>query len=53
MCDFCGRSSGETGDRLPLTWSTARERGQDKVFCPECSREHLRAMEAKLDSEWW
>jgi hypothetical protein len=29
------------------------ERGVRKTFCEDCSREHLRAMEGKLDSEWW
>jgi len=38
---------------LPLTWSTAVENGRARVFCETCSREHLRAIEGKLDSEWW
>lgn len=50
-CDFCGHQAD--GDDPPLTWSTAVENGQRKVFCETCSREHLRAMESKLDSEWW
>ncbi|MBD8870222.1 hypothetical protein [Nocardioides donggukensis] len=49
-CDFCGRT--EEGDQ-PLTWSTAVENGRQRTFCETCSREHLRAMESKLDSEWW
>ncbi|MGA8210481.1 MAG: hypothetical protein WB441_15965 [Nocardioidaceae bacterium] len=53
VCDFCGASAPDASDRLPLTWSTAVERGRAKLFCPTCSREHLRAMEGKLDSEWW
>ena len=62
-CDFCGRveeqpgdpgASEDAGDALAsLTWSTAVERGRQKTFCDRCSREHLRAMEGKLDSEWW
>jgi len=50
-CDHCGRT--HEGATPPLTWSTAVERGVRKVFCDTCSREHLRAMEGKLDSEWW
>jgi hypothetical protein len=23
------------------------------VHCERCAREHLRAIEAKLDSQWW
>jgi len=49
-CDFCGR---QAEDELPLTWTTAVENGRKRVFCDTCSREHLRAMESKLDSEWW
>jgi hypothetical protein len=51
-CDFCGRPSPD-GDVLPLTWTTATENGRQRRFCDVCSREHLRAMEGKLDSEYW
>ena len=49
-CDFCGTQApdGET-----LTWTTSVENGRRRAFCDTCSRTHLRAMESKLDSEWW
>jgi hypothetical protein len=50
-CDFCGRQ--EDDEATTLTWTTAVENGRAKTFCDTCSREHLRAMEGKLDSEWW
>ena len=50
-CDFCGTSV--PGAELPLTWTTAVENGRTRVFCATCSRENLRAIESKLDSEWW
>ena len=50
-CAFCGRAA--EGEMPPLTWTTAVERGQQRWFCDTCSREHLRSMEGKLDSEWW
>ncbi|WP_169741795.1 hypothetical protein [Nocardioides aequoreus] len=50
-CDFCG--AVEPGETPPLTWTTAVESGRPRLFCATCSREHLRAMEGKLDSEWW
>jgi len=50
-CDFCGTTSDT--DDAPLTWSTAMENGRAKVYCDRCSRENLRAMEGKLDSEFW
>jgi hypothetical protein len=59
VCDFCGTAAptdpatGAGADGLPLTWTTAVENGRSRVFCTACSREHLRAIEGKLDSEWW
>ncbi|HZJ07567.1 MAG TPA: hypothetical protein VFD59_19200 [Nocardioidaceae bacterium] len=50
-CDFCGTTA--PSETTPLTWTTAVENGKTKAFCPTCSREHLRAMEGKLDSAWW
>ncbi|WP_183098015.1 hypothetical protein [Nocardioides pelophilus] len=65
-CDFCGNVA--PSDDPPLTWTMAVEpfekrprpsgvppepRGRTKRYCDSCSREHLRAMEGKLDSEWW
>jgi hypothetical protein len=50
-CDFCGRQAEQGAETL--TWSTAVERGRTRTYCDSCSREHLRAMEGKLDSEWW
>jgi hypothetical protein len=50
-CDFCGTSVA--GDDPPLTWTAAVENGRSRFFCDTCSRDHLRAMESKLDSEWW
>jgi hypothetical protein len=57
-CAFCGTTAAPTAgsadaDALPLTWTTAVENGRSRVFCDRCSREHLRAIEGKLDSEWW
>lgn len=50
-CDFCGRAG--TDGQLPLTWTTSLANGRRQVYCDVCSRDHLRAMESKLDSEWW
>jgi hypothetical protein len=50
-CDFCGKQAED--EATTLTWSVAVENGQPRTFCDTCSREHLRAMESQLDSEWW
>jgi hypothetical protein len=48
-CALCGTSA----DSLPLGWSTSVERGRTVHHCERCSRENVRAMESKLDPEWW
>jgi hypothetical protein len=48
-CSLCG----QTAEEQPLTWSTSVERGATKVYCERCSRENVRGIESKLDSEWW
>ena len=50
-CDFCGRQ--EPDEAKTLTWSTSVENGRQRTYCDTCSREHLRSMEGKLDSEYW
>ncbi|WP_310962400.1 hypothetical protein [Nocardioides terrisoli] len=50
-CDFCG--STEPGEQPPVSWTSATEQGRLKLFCARCSREYLRSMEAKLDSDHW
>lgn len=50
-CDFCGRQEDDAAHTL--TWTTAVENGRRRTYCDTCSREHLRAMEGKLDSEYW
>jgi hypothetical protein len=49
-CDFCGK---QAPDEETLTWTTSVENKRPRTYCDTCSREHLRAMESKLDSEWW
>ena len=49
-CDFCGRRADEAA---ALTWTTSVERGRRRTYCDDCSRTHVRAIEGKLDQEWW
>ncbi len=48
-CALCGATSPS----LPLGWATAVERGRTVHHCEQCSRAHVRSMEAKLDSDYW
>jgi hypothetical protein len=49
-CSLCAR----TGDGPPMTWMRQTDPGRGSVWvCAECSRIHLRAIEAKLDQSFW
>ena len=50
-CHLCGTTAPDK--ETPLTWTSEVANGRTKLFCDMCSREHLRAIEGKLDSEWW
>ena len=49
-CSWCGAAA----DPMPLTWTSSTERdGRVRLYCERCSRENLRSIEGRLDSEWW
>ncbi|MEU2880436.1 hypothetical protein [Streptomyces sp. NPDC007070] len=48
----CARC-GAPADGPPPTWTCSVENGVRRYFCDACSREHLRAIESRLDSAWW
>jgi hypothetical protein len=50
-CDHCGTAAPD--GVAPLTWSTATERNRVLHYCERCTRDNLRAMESKLDQEYW
>ena len=49
-CTLCGRRAEGTA---LLTWSSARGPRGTTWTCTDCTRRHLRALEAKLDEEHW
>ncbi|SDK91734.1 hypothetical protein [Streptomyces indicus] len=49
VCARCGA----TADGPRPTWTFSMEDGRRRYFCDSCSREHLRAIEGRLDSSWW
>ncbi len=51
VCDFCGRQESDVA--LTLSWTTSVENGRQRTYCDACSRQNLRSMEGKLDSEYW
>ena len=48
-CTRCGTSAAGQ----PLTWSTATGPRGTTLLCDRCTRDHVRAIEAKLDEEHW
>jgi hypothetical protein len=52
-CARCGAPGTGPEGGLPQGWSLASSgRGVDRL-CATCTRENVRAIEAKLDEEWW
>ncbi len=49
-CALCG---ARADDGVPLTWTTSVERGRRLYYCDRCSRENVRAIEGRLDAEWF
>jgi hypothetical protein len=47
----CGTTADS--DEPPLTWSTQVGRRGVELVCDRCTRENVRAIEGKLESEWW
>ena len=50
-CQLCGAVPPD--DAVPLTWTSSVERGRTVWYCERCARENLRAIEGRLDSEWF
>jgi len=50
-CDHCGTTQPD--DSPPLTWSLSVDGGRVRRYCEECTREHVRSMEGKLDPAHW
>jgi hypothetical protein len=53
-CQLCGQVSVPAVDGSPpLTWAMDRDRDRVRWTCPRCTSENVRAMEAKLEPDWW
>lgn len=52
-CSLCGaRAPDDAPARQAWTTEVDPERGA-VVICPDCTRQYLRSIEARLDQEWW
>jgi hypothetical protein len=52
VCGSCGAGPTDAG-QARLSWSIGVENGRKSWTCTDCSRRHLRSIEAKLDPVWW
>ena len=52
-CDRCGRVRSDDDPVAALAWVSDTDDRGARWYCPACAREHLRSIEAKLQSEWW
>ena len=48
-CAHCGTAAVQR----PLTWSSESDGRGTRWLCDACTREHLRAIEGRLDEAWW
>ncbi|WP_409238111.1 hypothetical protein [Streptomyces sp. PA5.6] len=49
VCSRCGTVAEGT----PPTWTCSVENGARHYFCDTCARANIRAIEGRLDSDWW
>ena len=53
VCRTCG-TRVEVSDVVALLgWVCSNDVGEARTYCPQCSRDHVRSMEAKIDEEYW
>ena len=57
VCALCGTTLDTETDAdaalAGLSWIVENEGGRESRYCPACARDHLRAIEAKLDVAHW
>ena len=49
----CSRCGTTVDGPAPVTWSRSNALSGTTLLCDDCTRQHLRALEAKLDEEHW
>lgn len=52
-CSICGAIAGGDDEQLPSGWSMATSERGVQWLCLDCTRQHVRSIEAKLPEEWW
>ena len=52
-CARCGTSASGPAGGMPAGWSLATDPRGLLFHCEGCTRTNVRAIEGKLDEEWW
>jgi len=56
-CQSCGHRPDSAGGGASstelLSWVMDRQDGRTSWTCPACAAANIRALEAKLEPEWW
>ena len=53
ICQVCGRAPDAAEGDPSLTWMMDSDGARRRWTCPRCVRDNVRALEAKLEPEWW
>ena len=53
VCARCGTVAQGGAGGLPAGWSLLTERRGLSFHCADCTRTNLRAIEGRLEEEWW
>ncbi|MEO6821394.1 MAG: hypothetical protein ABI468_02520 [Candidatus Nanopelagicales bacterium] len=53
VCRTCGARVEVSDVGALLGWACSNDAGEARTYCPQCSRDHVRSMEAKIDEEYW
>jgi predicted RNA-binding Zn-ribbon protein involved in translation (DUF1610 family) len=53
VCSRCGARGAADDPATAMTWTRSVDDGVTHVYCPQCPRDHLRSIEAKLDEQYW
>lgn len=51
-CSVCGRSADEDTTAV-ITWSLEVDEDRWRWTCPNCARDHVQDIEARLAEDWW
>ncbi|MGN9792521.1 hypothetical protein ACWGH4_27560 [Streptomyces sp. NPDC054847] len=49
VCAGCGK----VAEGPPVTWTCSVEDGVRHYLCEDCARDNIRAIESRLDPQWW